>query len=279
MTTQHRLPGRTGPTAKPAFLQRLRRPQAPGYKRYAKLPLRYAGGKSRAVGQIIQHFPENLTSLVSPFLGGGAVEVANAIELDIPVQAYDVFDLLTNYWQAQLNQPEALADRITRLGPPTTDNYAAVKERLKTHWGGEELIKDPTELAAHYWYNHNLSYGPGFLGWLSKIYQDPARVERLIDKVRNFRCPNRQADAGRFQETIPKPSRPTPETYSTATRPTTWKEIPRCSAASTRKGTSPFITRASTTNCSETCYIPAPADSCCPTMTAQPSGTGTRTTT
>ena len=43
------------------------------YKRYNGLPLRYAGGKSLGVGHIVENIPSNITTLVSPFFGGGSV--------------------------------------------------------------------------------------------------------------------------------------------------------------------------------------------------------------
>lgn len=46
-----------------------------GYKRYLGSPLRYAGGKSLAVGHILEYLPDNLNKVVSPFIGGGSVEV------------------------------------------------------------------------------------------------------------------------------------------------------------------------------------------------------------
>ena len=111
----------------------------------------------------VEQLPAGLTRLVSPFVGGASVEIACANELGMEVTAYDVFDILTNYWQVQLDAPEQLADRIARW-QPTKETYASVKQRLKGHWDLSEPIEDPLELAAHYWFNHNLSYGPGFLG-------------------------------------------------------------------------------------------------------------------
>ena len=69
------------------------------YKRYTKSPLRYGGGKSLAVGIIIEQFPNDIKRLISPFMGGGSVEIATAIELGIEVKAFDIFDILVNFWQ------------------------------------------------------------------------------------------------------------------------------------------------------------------------------------
>jgi len=188
---------------KTAFLKGLRSRGQAKYSRYSGLPLRYAGGKSLAVGHIIEGIPGHISHLVSPFFGGGSVEIACARELGIKVQGYDLFDILATYWQVQLKSPKRLAD-ILSAWPPDSPTYNAVKERLKAHWRGEAMITDKTELAAHYWFNHNLSYGPGFLGWMSRIYQQPDRAARLIDKVRTFRCPGLSVSQGSFERVIPR---------------------------------------------------------------------------
>lgn len=174
------------------------------YKRYIGSPLRYAGGKSLAVGHIVNSIPhKDITRLVSPFCGGGSVEIACANELGIEVIAYDIFDILVNYWHVQLDNPEQLAERIGAW-TPDKPTYARVKARLRQHWLREHLIEDRMDLAAHYWFNHNLSYGPGFLGWMSKIYEQPERVARLINKVRTFKCPHLSVQQGAFTNTIPQ---------------------------------------------------------------------------
>ena len=173
------------------------------YKRYAGLPLRYAGGKSLAVGYILENFPKNLTNLVSPFIGGGSVEIACAKELGISVKGYDVFEILTNYWKIQTNHPHQLADFLMGW-EPTKEQYQQIKQRLKAHWEGDDLLTDKLELAAHYWFNHNLSYGPGFLGWMSSIYECPSRYMRLVEKVRDFSPGDLQVGSGNFEDIIPR---------------------------------------------------------------------------
>ncbi len=41
-------------------------------------PLRYPGGKTRGVEFITQFFPKNLDKLLSPFFGGGSIELSVA---------------------------------------------------------------------------------------------------------------------------------------------------------------------------------------------------------
>ena len=183
------------------FLMSHKRPERYGYKRYQGLPLRYAGGKSLAVGHIIEHFPKKIDFLASPFMGGGSLEIACARELGIEVKAYDIFDILTNYWNVQLQTPTKLANKI-REWAPNKKTYNQVKARLKEHWDGTRPIGKKLDLAAHYWFNHNLSYGPGFLGWMSKIYEEKDRFTRLVNKVEDFSCKGLSVEQGSYADTI-----------------------------------------------------------------------------
>lgn len=171
------------------------------YKRYLGSPLRYAGGKTLAVGLIVEHIPDNITRIVSPFLGGGSVEVACAIELDLPVIGYEIFDILVNYWQVQLQNPEVLYERLLQF-EPTREEFQRVKERLKKHWNGTEKL-DTYDLAAYYYFNSNTSYGPHFLGWPSSVYLKQKRYQKMIQKVRDFKADNMQMECLSFEKSIP----------------------------------------------------------------------------
>ncbi len=78
------------------------------YKRYLGSPLRYAGGKSWAVGYVVENLPEKIKRLVSPFFGGGSIEISIAKELGIDVIGFEIFDILVNYWKVQIKYPEQL---------------------------------------------------------------------------------------------------------------------------------------------------------------------------
>ena len=86
-----------GTPPKLLFLSALKSNGKYKYARYNNLPLRYAGGKSLGVGHIVEHLPNGLSQIVSPFISGGSVELACARELGMSVVAYDVFDVLVNY--------------------------------------------------------------------------------------------------------------------------------------------------------------------------------------
>ena len=183
-----------------------------------RTPIRYAGGKSRAYDFISSYIPfwPRPKTIVSPFIGGGSLEVRWAHEMGINVVGYDVFNVLVNYWQHQLSNPKGLYDILKGL-EPTKEQYDEIKDIL-LHWDKvQELFKnwktdhydrESRELddllgAAYYWFNHNLSYGPMFLGWFSSIFMKKESLyQNSIERVRDFNVPNLKVDCGSFDETI-----------------------------------------------------------------------------
>ena len=66
-----------------------------------KTPLRYPGGKSRAVKYLIPKMPKDITEYREPFLGGGSVAIAFTKENpNVPVWVNDLYEPLTNFWFA-----------------------------------------------------------------------------------------------------------------------------------------------------------------------------------
>ena len=160
-----------------------------------RTPIRYAGGKSKAYDFISSYIPfwPRPKRIISPFLGGGSLETRWAHEMGVEVKGFDVFDVLVNYWQHQLSEPERLYEILQGL-EPTKEQYDEIKDTLlhwdmvqglfknwKTNHYDRTSIKLADDLgAAFYWYNHNLSYGPMFLGWFSSIY---LQKESLYDNA------------------------------------------------------------------------------------------------
>lgn len=170
------------------------------YKRVTVSPIRYAGGKSLAVGHVIELFPDNLKKLVSPFFGGGSIEIAASKYLGLEVIGYDIFDILCNYWKFQIEKPEVLYKRLLKL-KPNKKTFEKIRLILTDIWHGAKR-PDPLTLAVEFVYNFNLSYGPGFMGWSSKIYLDETRYKRMIEKIRDFDPGNLKVEQGDFVETI-----------------------------------------------------------------------------
>lgn len=172
------------------------------YKRVVVSPIRYAGGKSLAVGFIIELLPNNIKRLISPFIGGGSIEIVCSKYLDLEVIGFDIFDILMNYWDIQINHPKELYKKLSLL-QPDQKTYDEVKAKLKEHWDRKKKLS-PIDLAAYYYFNHNLSYGPGFLGWPSKMYLNKVRYKRIIDKVRDFAPKNLKVQCSSFEKVFEK---------------------------------------------------------------------------
>ena len=61
-----------------------------------KSPLRYPGGKSRAVRTLYKYIPPGTKTLCSPLLGGGSFEIFCA-QNSIKVYGYENFKPLVNF--------------------------------------------------------------------------------------------------------------------------------------------------------------------------------------
>ena len=172
------------------------------YKRVALSPIRYAGGKSLAVGHVIELLPTNIKRVISPFFGGGSIEIALSKYLDLEVIGYDIFDILINYWKFQIDEPEVLYERLNELSPDKK-TFEEIRLTLKDHWKGKIKL-DKLTLATYFFFNFNLSYGPGFLGWTSKIYLNKKRYKTIIEKVRDFRPKNLKVECASFETAFEK---------------------------------------------------------------------------
>ncbi len=170
------------------------------YKRVALSSIRYAGGKSLAVGHVVELLPDDVKRVVSPFFGGGSIEIAMSKELDLEVIGYDIFDILCNYWNFQIEKPKLLYKKLKELKPNKT-TFEKIRLILNDVWK-EKIKLDPLTLAVYYVYNFNLSYGPGFMGWSSKIYLNDKRYKRIIENIRNFDPKNLKVKCADFQEVI-----------------------------------------------------------------------------
>jgi DNA adenine methylase len=190
---------------KNAFLRSIKARNQNGtnrYKRVALSPIRYPGGKSLAVGYIVELLPTNITRVISPFFGGGSVEIAISKFLGLEVIGYDIFEILMDYWKVQIENPKLLYEKLKEL-KPNRETFYKIKEILKEHWEGKIKL-DPITLAAYFFFNWNLSYGPGFLGWPSSVYLDEKRYQKMIEKVRDFNPGNLKVGCADFRETLKK---------------------------------------------------------------------------
>ena len=97
----------------------------------AKSPLRYPGGKSRALKQILPLIPVNISGFREPFVGGGSVFFAIRSLFQSRIKSYWINDLnydLYCFWkQARDNTPD-LVEALTETRMTATDGHALFEE-------------------------------------------------------------------------------------------------------------------------------------------------------
>ncbi len=101
-----------------------------------------------------------------------------------------------------MGNPEPLYRRLLKF-EPSRKEFKEVKDRLKKHWKGEEML-DSFDLAAYFYFNHNTSYGPGFLGWPSEVYLNKKRYKTMLGKVHNSSVTNLEVRCVSFGEPFGK---------------------------------------------------------------------------
>ena len=64
-----------------------------------KTPLRYPGGKSKAVKTLSKWYPDNISEYREPFIGGGSIAIDIAKKNPrIPIWISDLYVPLYNFW-------------------------------------------------------------------------------------------------------------------------------------------------------------------------------------
>ena len=78
-----------------------------------KTPLRYPGGKSKAIKTLSQWYPKVITEYREPFIGGGsiAIDVTKA-NPDIPVWINDLYVPLYNFWVQLRDRGQDLSESV-----------------------------------------------------------------------------------------------------------------------------------------------------------------------
>ena len=103
-----------------------------------KTPLRYPGGKSRAVTKMDPYFPDlrNYKEFREPFLGGGSVAIYITKKYpDLTIWANDLYEPLVNFWQ-QLQMfgtdlKNALADLKSSHNDPVSAKTLFLSSKVK----------------------------------------------------------------------------------------------------------------------------------------------------
>ena len=96
--------------------------------KYLKTPLRYPGGKSRAVPKLFKYFPDmsNIKEYREPFLGGGSVAIAITKQYpDIDIWVNDLYEPLYNFWVELRDNGDYLHEQLKELKSKHPDQGSA----------------------------------------------------------------------------------------------------------------------------------------------------------
>ena len=80
-----------------------------------KTPLRYPGGKSRAVVKMQQYFPDlrDYDEFREPFLGGGSVAIdVTQLYPNLSIWVNDLYEPLVNFWKILQSEGERLSENL-----------------------------------------------------------------------------------------------------------------------------------------------------------------------
>ncbi|WP_096702165.1 DNA adenine methylase [Magnetospirillum sp. 15-1] len=147
---------------------------------------RYPGGKERGKKTIASFIPDDVDEVISPFLGGGAVEL-DLGQRGILVHGFDVFAPLANCWQQIKFDAGAVADAARKFHPMDRNGFDQLQ---KSYFD----IPDPVMQAGAYFALNRASYsGLTFSGG----YSGERFTTSCINKLARTTIPNisiQQAD-------------------------------------------------------------------------------------
>lgn len=168
-------------------------PNVESYQFSIRSPLRYPGGKTRGVEFITRFFPKNLPTLLSPFIGGGSIEIALAAK-GTKVHGYDLFSPLVEFWQCLNNQPNELAYEVKKYFPLSKDKFYQLQQT-------QTKFKTKLERAAVYYVLNRSSFsGSTLSGGMSP--EHPRFNQNSIERIENFFNPNLKVKKADFKKSL-----------------------------------------------------------------------------
>lgn len=144
-----------------------------------KPPMSYWGGKHFATPLIMNYVPPHIEQAVTPFIGGGSVEI-NLAANGINVVAGDVFRPMANFWRV-LVDPELNGQMRTIIHETVCPTKAAWQRMKREH----DRIKDPAQRAA-WLYLINLHSFSGYTFNGNSYIERPSRALGTVDDLAKY---------------------------------------------------------------------------------------------
>lgn len=150
-----------------------------------KTILPYVGGKQKVVRKLVQFFPDGLTEMGSPFMGGGSVEIHMQAK-GVRVYAADLCRELAVFWQMMLSRPVDVAEAFKAEIP--------IKYPFGEYWERIRNNTDDVEIAVVFYiltrcgFSHIPARTGGSLGKIQKFNRRGWRSQYI--NLRRFSAPN-----------------------------------------------------------------------------------------
>lgn len=157
--------------------------------------LRYPGGKSRGVAFISTFIPSNEEVILSPFFGGGSLELFLASK-EQKVLGYDIFKPLVEFWQCTTEDAEKLAKIVETYYPLSKEQFYLLQKN-------QSISNDKYQRAAIYYVLNRSSFsGSTLSGGMSPSH--PRFTKSSITRLRRFYNPNIEVNFAHFEESLAK---------------------------------------------------------------------------
>lgn len=161
----------------------------------AKSPLRYPGGKSRAVKLLTPYIPIEVKEICSPFLGGASLELTLAAR-GVKVWGYDNFLPLINFWQQVIKNPSKVALKAEKYLPLIKEKFYELQKKIHT-------LSDPLLCAAGFFVLNRASFsGTTLSGGMSPNH--PRLNKNALQRLKDFNNYNLSVDCLDFEEACAK---------------------------------------------------------------------------
>jgi len=129
-----------------------------------KSPLRYPGGKTRAIAILEKHLLMNYAdckTVLSPFFGGGSFEL-HLYDKGYKIYGNDLFKPLWTFWTQCQNDVKSLVDAVKSKMPVTKERFTELRASIST-------LTDPLAISAAYYIINRTSFsGATFCGGFSQ---------------------------------------------------------------------------------------------------------------
>ena len=150
-----------------------------------KSPLRYPGGKSKALDKILPHIPLNIGEYREPFVGGGSVFLAVKQLFGNRIKRYWINDLnfdLYCFWLYAKTEIESIADEVDRIKQKYTDG-----RELFNYFTQEDLKLNDFERAVRFFVLNRITFsGTVDSGGYSQQAFERRFTDSSIDRLRNL---------------------------------------------------------------------------------------------